>query len=97
MPCTAGAPLLPAVVSSNQLFGVPPAINRTTGVNGVFPTDMRVFYDQGINRWFVLQRSQDNDPFGNPLNTSHLYIAVSQTGDPTATYKIGRASCRERV
>ncbi len=83
-----GTPLLPAVLSSNQVFGLPPAINRTTGVNGVFPTDMRVFHDQGINRWFVLQRAQGNDAAGNSLPQSKVYIAVSQTGDPTGTYNV---------
>ena len=83
-----GSPLLPAVVSTNQLFGVPAAINRDTGVNGVFPTDMRVFYDPDIQRWFVLQRAADNDAAGNPLPSSHLYLAVSQSSDPTGTYNI---------
>lgn len=85
---SSGAPLLPAVLSSNQVFGLPPAINRTTGVNGVFPTDMRVFYDPGINRWFVLQRAQANDASGNLLPQSKVYMAVSQTGDPTGTYNV---------
>src|SRR4051812_38323218 len=49
---TAGVPLT-ATVSTNQLFNLAPSINRTTGAFGPFPTDMRVFYDQGINRWFV--------------------------------------------
>lgn len=84
---TSGIALLRAV-SSNELFGVAPAINRSTGANGVFPTDMRVYFDQDINRWFVLQRAQDNDIDGNPLNSSHLYLAVSQTADPTAPYNI---------
>ena len=85
---TAGAALLPAVLTSNQLFGLPVAIDRTTGLNGVFPTDMRVFYDAGLDRWFVMQREQDNDAAGNPLNSSHLYIAISQTGDPTGAYNV---------
>jgi hypothetical protein len=84
---TSGTPLLPTL-SSNQLFGLPPAINRITGINGPFPTDMRVFFDQDINRWFVLQRSQDNDSSGNPLDSSHIYMAVSQTADPTGIYNI---------
>ena len=84
---TTGTTLLPTL-SSNELFGVAPSINNNTGVFGVFPTDMRVYFDQDINRWFVLQRSQDNDSSGNPLNSSHLYIAVSQTADPTGTYNI---------
>jgi hypothetical protein len=83
-----GAPVLPMVLSSNQLFGLAPALNRQTGVNGVYFTDMRVFFDWGISRWIVLQRAQDNDAFGNPLNSSHLYMAVSQTTDPTANYNI---------
>jgi hypothetical protein len=85
---TSGTALLPAVLSSNQVFGVAPAIIWASGVNGVFPTDMRVFYDQTLNRFFVIQRSQDNDINGNNLDSSHLYIAVSQTGDATGTYNI---------
>jgi hypothetical protein len=83
-----GTPLLATVLSSNELFGVPAAIDRVTGINGVFPTDMRVFHDQTINRWFVLQRAQDYDVFGNPVVGSHIYMAVSQTPDPVGTYNI---------
>ena len=83
-----GTPLLGTVLSSNELFGVPAAIDRITGANGVFPTDMRVFHDQTINRWIVLQRAQDYDLFGNPVVGSHIYMAVSQTADPVGTYNI---------
>ncbi len=83
-----GAPLLPKVLSSNEFFGVPPAIDRSTGINGPYPTDMRVFFDHGIQRWFVLQRAQDYDGSGFPLNSSRLYLAVSQTSDPTRAYNI---------
>lgn len=83
-----GAPLLPQAISTNQLFGLPPALNRVTNVYGPYLTDMRVFYDHGIDRWFVVQRSLDNDIFGNTINQSHLYIAVSQSSDPTGTYNI---------
>lgn len=85
---TSGSPVLPKVLSTNELFGVPAAINRLTGVNGVFPTDMRVFHDQTINRWFVLQRAQDYDQFGNTLPSSHMYLAVSQTPNPAGVYNI---------
>lgn len=84
---TSGTPSI-QTISSNQLFGVAPAINRTTLVRGVFPTDMRVYFDQDINSWFVLQRSQDNDAFGTPLNSSHIYLAVSQTSDPTGVWNV---------
>ncbi|MDQ6662954.1 MAG: hypothetical protein M3Z23_01005, partial [Acidobacteriota bacterium] len=85
---TAGVPLLPKVVATDQLFALPAEINRVTGVQGVYPTDIRVFYDQTIDRWIVLQRALDNDAAGQPLNSSHLYVAASQTGDPTGTYNI---------
>ena len=85
---SSGATLLAKVISTNELFGVSPAINRATGVNGVFPTDMRVFYDAIINRWIVLQRAQDFDIAGNGLSSSRIFLAMSQTGDPTGTYNI---------
>ncbi len=85
---SSGNPLLPAPIASNQLFGLAPAYDRTTQIYGPYPTDMRVYYDRDVQRWFVLQRAQDNDMFGNTLASSHLYLAVSQTPDPTATYNI---------
>jgi len=85
---TSGNPLLSTVLATNQVFGVSPAIDRNTGIQGVYPTDIRVFYDQTLNKFFILQRSQDNDIFGNELPSSHIYIAVSQTGDPTGTYNV---------
>lgn len=84
----AGTPLLSKVLTTNQVFGLGPAIDRSTGINGVYGTDTKVFYDQSIDRWFVLQRSQDNDIYGNNLNSSHLYLAMSQTGDPTANWSV---------
>jgi hypothetical protein len=85
---TAGAALLPAVLSSNEVFGLAPAINQLTGAQGPFPTDMRVFFDNGMSRWFILQRAQDNDINGTSLPSSHLYLAVSQTSNPTGAYNI---------
>jgi hypothetical protein len=83
-----GVSVLPNPVSSNQVYGLAPAINRNTGVNGVYLTDMRVYFDQGMSRWFIVQRSQDNDVAGNTLNMSHLYVAVSKTADPAGDYNI---------
>ncbi len=87
---TSGSPILPVVLASNQLFGLAPAINYASPTNsyGVYPTDMRVYFDPGMDRWIVLQRAQDYDIYGDPLNSSHLYMAVSQSGDPTANYNI---------
>ncbi len=88
----AGHALLPAVLATNELFDLAPAYDRNTGFYGPFPTDMRVFYDPDIQRWFVLQRAQDEDAFGDNLATSHLYLAVSQTSDPTGVYNIYTAN-----
>ena len=87
---TSAKPLLPSPVSSNQLFGLPPAIDRSTPAltRGPFPTDMRVFYDSDINRWFVLQWASLTDTKGNPIFKSTEWLAVSQTSDPTGTYNI---------
>lgn len=84
----AGQPLLPKVLSTNELFGVTPAIDDATGINGVYPTDMRVFYDRDVDRWFVLQRAEDYDVYGYRTATSHMYLAVSRTGDPTGAYNV---------
>ena len=83
-----GNPLLPVPISTNQLFGMAPAVIRATLVFGPDPTDIRAFYDQGINRFFVVQRVQPNDQFGNPLSQSEEIVAVSQTGDPTGNYNV---------
>lgn len=85
---SSGVALLSKPVSTNQMFGLAPAIVWSTGIAGPFPTDIRVFFDSGMGRWIVLQRAQDEDTAGNYLNSSHLYMAVSQTGDPTGTYNI---------
>jgi hypothetical protein len=84
----AGVPQLPKVISSNELYGVTPAIDRATGINGVYPTDMRVFFDDQIERWFVLQRAQEYNIFGDPIDRSRFYLAVSRTDDPRGDYFI---------
>jgi hypothetical protein len=83
-----GVPALPSVLAANQVFGLGPAIDRGTNAFGVFLNDMRVYFDQNISRWFIVQRSQDEDISGNFLASSHLYVAVSQTADPTANYNV---------
>lgn len=83
-----GAPLLPTTLASNQVFDLQPAINRAFLIYGVYLTDMRVYFDQGMSRWFIIQRSQDRSAAGAWLASSHLYMAVSQTSDPTGSYNI---------
>uniref|UniRef100_Q01TC6 PEP-CTERM protein-sorting domain-containing protein n=1 Tax=Solibacter usitatus (strain Ellin6076) TaxID=234267 RepID=Q01TC6_SOLUE len=83
-----GTPLLPVVLTTNQVFGLAPAIDRNTDIQGPYPTDIRVFYDADIRRWFILQRVADNDSAGNVVFQSQIYLAVSQTDVPTGTFNI---------
>src|SRR6478735_1216073 len=69
---TTGTPVLARVVTTNEFFGLAPALYRPTNTFGPFPTDMRVFYDAPTNRWFVLQRVQDSDTLGFPIALSHI-------------------------
>lgn len=84
---TSGSPALPIIISANQLFGLEPQL-YDNGINGPFLTDMRVYYDSGTNLWFVLMRAHDEDLSGDELNSSHIYLAVSQNGNPTGNYNI---------
>jgi hypothetical protein len=83
-----GVPQLATVISTNQLFGLAPAIDRSSGIYGPYPTDIQAFWDPDIRRWFVLQRVAANDSADNPIAQSTIYLAVSQTDNPTGTYNI---------
>jgi hypothetical protein len=85
---TNGIQLLVRPVALSEFFGLPPAINRTTGVFGVFPGDPVALFDPETQRWFVAAWAQLNTTTGVPLRQSRLYLAVSQTDDPTGDYLI---------
>ena len=83
---TNGIVQLPRPVSLDELFGLPPAINRTTGEFGVFAGDVNCLFDPETQRWFVMAWAQLNTRTGTPLRQSRLYLAVSQTDDPRGAY-----------
>ena len=83
---TNGVQLLPHPVALSEFFGLPPGINRTTGFNGVFPGDVSCLFDPETQRWFVVAWAQLNTATGVPIQQSRLYLAVSQTSDPTGDY-----------
>ena len=85
---TNGVQHLPRPLALSEFFGLPPGINRTTGFNGVFPGDPVALFDPETQRWFVAAWAQLNSSTGLPLRQSRLYLAVSQTSDPTGTYSI---------
>lgn len=69
-------------VSLNTFFGLPFAINRTTGVRGDFLSDPKCYYDAATNRFFLTVLQEDPAPSVR----AHTLLAVSQTGDPTGTW-----------
>jgi hypothetical protein len=68
--------------SMNTFFGLPYAINRTTGVRGDFLSDPKCYYDVATNRFFLTMLQEDPAPSVR----AHTLIAVSQTGDPTGAW-----------
>ena len=85
---TNGIQQLPNPVALSEFFGLPPGINRTTGFNGVFPGDPVALFDPESQRWFIVAWAQLNTATGLPLQQSRLYLAVSETSDPTGDYFI---------
>jgi hypothetical protein len=78
-----------ATVALNPFFGLAASIDRTTGRIGPFTTDPRAYFDVDTQRWFVTMLEIDVDPVtGDFLDHSEVLIAVSQTGDPTGTWRI---------
>ena len=85
---TNGVQLLPNPVALSEFFGLPPGINRTTGFFGVFPGDVSCLFDPETQRWFVVAWAQLNTATGVPIQQSRLYLAVSETSDPTGDYLV---------
>ncbi len=78
---------LPRPVALSEFFGLPPEINRTTGVFGTELTDPRCLFDPETQRWFVLAAGIPLNPTtGAVLRQSRLFLAVSQTSDPRGAY-----------
>jgi hypothetical protein len=67
---------LTSPVSANSFFGADPALT--------FLSDPRCYYDIPTQRWFVSITNVIN--FGT--NRSNLYLAVSQTSDPTQAFTL---------
>jgi hypothetical protein len=83
---TDGVQQLVHPLALSEFFGLPPGINRTTGFNGVFPGDVSCLFDPETQRWFVVAWAQLNTATGVPIQQSRLYLAVSETSDPTGDY-----------
>jgi hypothetical protein len=79
--------LLAGPVPANQFFGVVPEIDRVTGVFGDFTSDPRCIYDWTSDRFLITILQLDVDPAtGGFTGPSHVFIAVSRTGNPTGAW-----------
>lgn len=85
-----GAPLT-SVLSLNEFYGFPSAIDRSTFVFGPFTFDISCHYDPDSDRWFHLAVDLDQDPAtGAFTGKNYLDLAVSTSGDPTGDWNIYR-------
>jgi hypothetical protein len=79
------------VLSLNEFYGFPPAINRTTGAFGPFTFDISCHYDPATSRWFHLAVDLDQDPVTGEFNgKNYLDLAVSTSSDPRGSWNIYR-------
>ena len=74
------------VVSLNDFFGYPPAINRTTGVFGPLLTDPVCLFDPTTRSFFLVVLTLESTEDGELTGVNHLDIAVAS--DPTGTWNI---------
>jgi hypothetical protein len=78
-----------SVEALNQFYNLKPAIDRATGTYGDFTSDPKCIYDAGNGGHFIvsiLQAGQDQT--GHFDGTGHVYLAVSQTADPTGGWNV---------
>ena len=79
--------LLAGPVPANQFFGVAPEIDRVNVVYGDFTSDPRCIYDWTSDRFLITILQLDVDPAtGGFTGPSHVFIAVSRTGNPTGAW-----------
>lgn len=82
---------LTATTAINQFFNRAPSIDRVTGVRGDDLGDPRCYYDPVGQRFF--QTVFEIDAPGifdgvDPVNGTHVLVAVSQTSDPTGAWNL---------
>ena len=102
---TNGVQLLPRPLALSEFF----AYRRELTAPPVFLAfslgDVSCLFDPETQRWFVVALAQFNTPTGVFIQQSRLYLAVSETSDPTALFRLhpqyyscarsrpGRAAC----
>ncbi len=79
-----------ATTALNQFLRLKPAITRSKPpVFGDFVSDPKCYFDSATGHWFLTALQIDLNPQTGAFGPrSHVFIAVSQTGDPTGTWSI---------
>lgn len=73
----------------NQFLHLKPEVNRFTGAYGDLTSDPRAYYDAQLQRWFITVAAVSADAkTGQFAAPTRILIAVSQSNDPTADWKI---------
>jgi hypothetical protein len=79
--------LLLGPITVSQFYGLPPAINRTTGRFGPFVSDPKCYFDTATHRWFHSILVISLDPAtGAFVSPAYTLLAVSDTSNPLGTY-----------
>ena len=74
-------------VAANQFFGLAPEVVRPAGPFGDFTSDPRCIYDWTTDRFLITLLQLDVDPSNGAFSgPSHVFIAISRTGDPTGAW-----------
>lgn len=82
--------LLQGPASLNQFYNLKPALTRSNpAVFGDFLSDPRCYHDPVTDAWYLIVVQIDLDPSTAAFGPrSHLELAVSGTGDPTAEWNL---------
>lgn len=84
-------------ISITDFYGLPPSIDRTTGVFGPFVSDPKCYFDPGTQRWFHTVLVITQDPKTGELKApAFVYIAVSESSEALGSYFIYRINTTDR-
>ncbi len=79
-----------------EFYGLPPSIDRNTGVYGPFISDPKCYFDPDTQRWFhtilVISQDPNTGAFEAP---AYVYIAVSTSSEALGTYSIYRINATD--
>ena len=86
---TQQAQYTPPGLGINVLYGLPAAVDFSTGTYGPFLSDPKCYFDPDTSRWFHTVLEADVDPASGALSGgANTLLSVSQTADPFGPYNV---------